>query len=758
MNKKRKTVIFRWFASYLIIMLIPWMFSLLLYNISYGIVNRQIAKIHGASMDLIRTEVDSRLQEMQFTLRQMSFNRDILAASRIDDPSDHANQLTYVNVTKDLQRIQLSYPYLENAAVFLNSSDSAVTVGGHMSLELMYHLYFQNSDISFLDFQEYVRQWHWRDIRKTIWPSGTSNLIMTQTLQDVGHGAENATLALILDTSHLCQYMQSNLWDEGIQIFIMNDDNDVLASTSNFSTTNQLYADLAEANAFEYIVVNNNKYAVLVRDSVLSSWKYVSLIPTDLLENSAGQIQRVALPWLFLSLFCGILFSYLITKQNYAPLKRILGSFEKMHKNSLEGNEFAWLEKQVQEILNEQGNNQRLLWNNRKTLQKFYIHTLLEKPYDPVNSPKEMERYQVMLQETHDFYHVVVFFADTGLPSVKTLSERESDHINIIKYVILNIFGEVAGEHFQVEMTDVGLHVAAIVSLPANNPQHLETLDEDITYTQQKIKEHFQSTVFAAVGGVHFGMEGIYRSNLEAGETLRYAGSYDQGILYYDDIRSMESRYFYPIELEQKLIQYILAGDGDNACATLEGVFSANSRNGVPSANMVRCLAFDLLATLLKGAEQACCQTNIDFSAQQPDWCAELCVIARRICGLVLEKCERKPPSQLSVKVMDYIRNNYSNPDLNITITGQHFEITPTYLSSLFKEETGQSLLEFINDIRIERCKALLMEGRSVVEASDMSGFRGSGALIRVFKRKTGLTPGQYKELNLQSQPMESQE
>ena len=124
--------------------------------------------------------------------------------------------------------------------------------------------------------------------------------------------------------------------------------------------------------------------------------------------------------------------------------------------------------------------------------------------------------------------------------------------------------------------------------------------------------------------------------------------------------------------------------------------------------------------------------------------------------GLIRETCSRirrkrqaaKEDSQYIREVMQYVQENYQDPDLNVSITALHFEITPSYLSSLFKEQTGVSLLEYINRIRVERIKELLKEGMSVVDICPQAGFRNSGALIRVFKKETGITPGQMKKIN----------
>lgn len=106
---------------------------------------------------------------------------------------------------------------------------------------------------------------------------------------------------------------------------------------------------------------------------------------------------------------------------------------------------------------------------------------------------------------------------------------------------------------------------------------------------------------------------------------------------------------------------------------------------------------------------------------------------------------ETQEDKKLSHEVENYILENYGDPDLNISILGQEFHMTPAYLSAIYKKQTGKSLLDFINQIRVEKAEALLIEGRSVVETAQIAGFRDSGTFIRVFKKKRGVTPGQLK-------------
>ena len=172
----------------------------------------------------------------------------------------------------------------------------------------------------------------------------------------------------------------------------------------------------------------------------------------------------------------------------------------------------------------------------------------------------------------------------------------------------------------------------------------------------------------------------------------------------------------------------------------------------VQDPNVARCLAYDITAALIKGAAMAGLddQKDIRFSpgdAGSPEELqAHLIKISATLCGRVrLLKGSTSTTRALCDRVEQYIRENYADPDLNISQVGQHFDMTPTYLSAQFKKETGVALLAYISNVRVEAAKQLLAQGLSVAKIAEQTGYRDSGSLIRVFKKVTGMTPGQYK-------------
>ena len=78
----------------------------------------------------------------------------------------------------------------------------------------------------------------------------------------------------------------------------------------------------------------------------------------------------------------------------------------------------------------------------------------------------------------------------------------------------------------------------------------------------------------------------------------------------------------------------------------------------------------------------------------------------------------------------------------------EHFDMNPHYISMQFKEQSGESLKTFINFVRIEKAKQILLTTpKKLEEIANMVGFIDNNAFIRVFKKFEGITPGKYREI-----------
>ena len=98
------------------------------------------------------------------------------------------------------------------------------------------------------------------------------------------------------------------------------------------------------------------------------------------------------------------------------------------------------------------------------------------------------------------------------------------------------------------------------------------------------------------------------------------------------------------------------------------------------------------------------------------------------------------------LKASDYIRRNYMKK-LTLEEVADHVYLNPSYFSRIFKSETGSPFVTYVNSMRIEMSKKLLLDlSVPLIDVSNEVGFDEQCYFTRVFKKVTGMTPGMYRK------------
>ncbi|MDF2986612.1 MAG: hypothetical protein K0R50_2122 [Eubacterium sp.] len=96
-------------------------------------------------------------------------------------------------------------------------------------------------------------------------------------------------------------------------------------------------------------------------------------------------------------------------------------------------------------------------------------------------------------------------------------------------------------------------------------------------------------------------------------------------------------------------------------------------------------------------------------------------------------------------KIINHINQNFFN-DISIKSLAQDFVINPNYISQLFRKELGMTFTDYITKMRMNYAKELLQKTEySQGEIAAKCGYSDYFYFIRVFKKTTGVTPGQYR-------------
>ena len=111
----------------------------------------------------------------------------------------------------------------------------------------------------------------------------------------------------------------------------------------------------------------------------------------------------------------------------------------------------------------------------------------------------------------------------------------------------------------------------------------------------------------------------------------------------------------------------------------------------------------------------------------------------------VTRKLQKQKKESLYDQVQEYIEKNYSKK-ITLNDIAEELHANSSYLSRLYKKESGQNLFDVILKKRIEKAKVYMeTTDRKIYEISQSVGFDDTGYFSRIFKRYTGVSPKEYQ-------------
>lgn len=207
------------------------------------------------------------------------------------------------------------------------------------------------------------------------------------------------------------------------------------------------------------------------------------------------------------------------------------------------------------------------------------------------------------------------------------------------------------------------------------------------------------------------------------------------------------------ISREKSYIQECLKnGNEELLLSALREVFRKikDSRNGLEYA---KCCYYDIINLLIEQATEYATAINEDIlqSVNHPETPLTLEKALEeefvRLCQIsALKQQERAKKSKYNL--MDYVIAHYTDPALSLTSISVASGLSASYVSRLFKEETGCTFVSYVHNLRIQNAKRILESTELLVkDIAAECGFVDQTNFIRCFKLSEGITPSEYRKL-----------
>ena len=224
-----------------------------------------------------------------------------------------------------------------------------------------------------------------------------------------------------------------------------------------------------------------------------------------------------------------------------------------------------------------------------------------------------------------------------------------------------------------------------------------------------------------------------------------------------------EELYHHTYQEERKLLESVRDGRSEDAIRYSRNMDSELGKLSTKELNHWKNVAIVAITLTTRAAIEGGISPSIayrisDFYIQKSDSCKEIAQIIKyrdhaveELTGQVEKKKSRKTSSYVE-RCRDYVGKHYREK-IYLSEIADTLGLSETYLSRLFRKETGERLQDYIVNVRLEHAANLLRYSEeSISKIAEYVNFSSQSYMGKVFKEKYEMSPKQYRE---QKRPME---
>lgn len=220
-----------------------------------------------------------------------------------------------------------------------------------------------------------------------------------------------------------------------------------------------------------------------------------------------------------------------------------------------------------------------------------------------------------------------------------------------------------------------------------------------------------------------------------------------------------EELYHHTYQEERKLLDSVRDGRSEDAIQYSRNMDSELGKLSIKELNHWKNVAIVAITLTTRAAIEGGLSPSVayrisDFYIQKSDNCKDIAQIIKyrdhaveELAGQVNRKKSRKTSSYVE-RCRDYVEKHYREK-IYLSEIADILGLSETYLSRLFKKETGERLQDYIVSVRLEHAANLLKYSEeSISKIAEYVNFPSQSYMGKIFKEKYLLSPKQYREKN----------
>lgn len=213
----------------------------------------------------------------------------------------------------------------------------------------------------------------------------------------------------------------------------------------------------------------------------------------------------------------------------------------------------------------------------------------------------------------------------------------------------------------------------------------------------------------------------------------------------------------YPLETEREMLASISDSDRQKAQKLLNELLGHILFFSGGDFARIKTRIYELLVMISRAAIDAGAELDHTFhltheffvNSQKLTNIESLCIMLAKVMNKFIDSIFIFPDiknADVIYKALQHMRRSYSQKT-TLESVAEMVRLSPSYFSKIFKKEVGYNFNTYLNILRIEKSrKLLLFNDWKLVDIAAAVGFEDQSYFTKVFKRLTGMSPNQYRK------------
>jgi len=738
----KRSLFSKWLLTYLTLTLVAILFISGIYQIYINSINENLRRTNEVYLEKIVNHFNYAFDSLDVLVYNLGLEPRITRLTNFDTSLTNYERYGIVDAHRNLSLIARSNSFLQDIYLYIDRPDLLIVNDSAYFGELIELSTLDAFRLSPDTFRSLLAQSHSRTIiRLREWHKESSPLnplLYIQSIPFVLGSSPRGTLIVSVNENALGEWGENTWFPESV--IVVRDAEDRIL----FTNRDEYY------NAPSLIPPYNPEGTPYVqfRSTDSRGWTYTSLVSRENYLRPVRQIGAVALFVALIFFGLNIIIAYFFANRMYQPVKKLMISINDAG-YELNQSEFEVIEQVITKSRFEQIRMKKELDTQVLELRQAFLSRVFRGFIkDPLLVQTNLEKFGISISEVG--FKVVLFKIS-----------REDSRLNdsgVPRFLAQNILEETLSSALAIYSVEIEDRISFLVS-PTVPDESLLWIEDKVRSTAILLQENFDIRCEAGISQTHryiLAFSNAYHESLEAVQNVGVLGT--SQVIQYESLQDMKALYEFSLDDEYKLFNFIKLGDLEQALLHIDAIVERNRETHQIKLGYLQCLMFDLVSAIIKSVHHEAFSELINQNSpiQRMMKADNLDTMKKIVLEVVTVACEvytetdlEKSSALVAEKLERFIQEHFSDMNLNVSKLADEFGMSPTYLSKIYKKETGSTVSTAINSERVSAAEKLLLEtNKGIGEIAEEVGYYYSNAFIRFFKGHTGVTPGQYRVLH----------